>query len=201
MLAWSTLWLPMANAGTLNRFTAGAVFSQSSAIADLDDDGRPDLAFSTTAIRTRSSAEYRIEIKLSSQDALVTFTLSGDSDQTRISPEDIDGDRDLDLVLRNVWTGAPLALWINDGKGHFHEGNLDQILTRRARSASVQSARLRFRVGPLFTRDDRLAFVTFGKHALNAAAPVYCFRCLSVGLPFHLVDQGQSTRAPPSMSR
>ena len=48
------------------------------------------------------------------------------STANRLSARDLDGDNDRDLVLETAFR-VPLAVWINDGAGHFQEGNLDSF--------------------------------------------------------------------------
>ena len=42
----------------------------------------------------------------------------------RLQASDIDGDHDADLVLENS-SAQPVAVWLNDGKGHFERGDLN----------------------------------------------------------------------------
>ena len=44
----------------------------------------------------------------------------------RLRARDLDGDKDRDLVLETL-SSVPLAVWINDGAGHFKRGNLDDF--------------------------------------------------------------------------
>jgi hypothetical protein len=55
-----------------------------------------------------------------------------------LSTRDVDGDQDSDLVILQPVSGEPIAVWINDGAGLFHEGNLAdfQALLGQGRSSS-----------------------------------------------------------------
>src|SRR5437773_579501 len=41
-----------------------------------------------------------------------------------LSPRDVDGDHDLDIVVTAGILRQPVAIWINDGQGGFSEGDL-----------------------------------------------------------------------------
>src|SRR4029077_15302628 len=41
-----------------------------------------------------------------------------------LTPRDVDGDHDLDIVVTIGFARQPVAVWINDGQGGFEEGDL-----------------------------------------------------------------------------
>jgi hypothetical protein len=52
------------------------------------------------------------------------FTLLIHPSANRLSARDLDGDNDRDLVLESAFN-VPLEVWINDGTGNFHLGDLE----------------------------------------------------------------------------
>jgi hypothetical protein len=58
----------------------------------------------------------------------------------RLFLRDLDGDADRDLILES-FDREPLAVVLNDGGGHFHQGNLDDFraMLRRPESRSIEA--------------------------------------------------------------
>jgi len=58
----------------------------------------------------------------------------------RVFLRDLDGDSDRDLIVES-FDREPLAIVLNDGGGHFHQGNLDdyRALLRRPESRSIDA--------------------------------------------------------------
>lgn len=106
------------------RPTAPLLWDQGGAIADLDGDGRPDLATVIAQGWGPNGFQYRIELELTSGIGSSFLTVSAEKDGLRIVPRDVDGDRDLDLVITSDWSLAPVGVWINDGHGRFTQGDL-----------------------------------------------------------------------------
>jgi len=99
------------------------------AVADFDGDSQPDVAI-TKAEARGSGYVYRLEFDLStrrdrglsqSQPDLpaITSSLFG----LHLTPRDVDGDRDLDVVVTMGIARQPVAVWINDGQGRFEEAD------------------------------------------------------------------------------
>jgi hypothetical protein len=88
------------------------------AVADFTGDTHPDLA--TVALNGFDSthARYGIEVQLSEggrQLLSVTAPFGG----ILITPKDVTGDGNLDLVIRSARSQAPIAVFLNNGHGHF----------------------------------------------------------------------------------
>jgi hypothetical protein len=95
-------------------------------LARLDKDSRLDTAISRVEGRNAQGYVYRIDLTLSSGTRVGSFTVSADSRWgINITPRDVDGDHDLDLVITTAFSRQPVGIWINDGNGTFAEGDPD----------------------------------------------------------------------------
>lgn len=130
-------WVTAARAGDLR----GGIspFGSFVASADLDGDSRPDVASAGPSRRDAAGYALDITIRLSSlQTGAVTVRTSRAAD--RLFLRDLDGDSDGDLIVES-FDREPLAIVLNDGGGHFHQGNLDDYRAklRRPESRSVEA--------------------------------------------------------------
>jgi FG-GAP-like repeat len=100
------------------------------AVADFDGDSRPDMAI--TKMQAQGSGYvYWLELDLSTsradgsaqQPPAVPFVASS-MFGLHLTPRDVDGDQDLDIVVTIGFARQPVAVWINDGQGGFEEGDL-----------------------------------------------------------------------------
>jgi hypothetical protein len=85
-------------------------------MADFDGDNKLDVA-------TLGTPEIRIEFNAVESPAFMFLVRPA---ANRLSARDLDGDNDRDLVLETPMR-VPLAVWINDGAGHFKPGDLDHF--------------------------------------------------------------------------
>jgi hypothetical protein len=92
---------------------------QGCAIADLDGDGRPDLAIARAEGWGPSGFQYRIDLDLTTRVGLSSFSVFAQRGGLRIIPRDVNGDWDLDLIITSAWSFTPVGVWINDGHGGF----------------------------------------------------------------------------------
>lgn len=85
------------------------------ALGDVDGDGRPDVVL---ASEERAAALYRNDGEFHFTDVTAASGLDFTGlATTSVVLVDVDGDRDLDLVAGTL--GGPVALFQNDGRGHF----------------------------------------------------------------------------------
>ena len=94
---------------------------QGCAIADLDGDGRPDLAIARAEGWGPNGFQYRIDI--TTRIGLSSFSVFAQSGGLLIIPRDVNGDCDLDLIITSAWSLTPVGVWINDGRGRFTRGD------------------------------------------------------------------------------
>jgi hypothetical protein len=99
--------------------TAGGPFGWSSAIADFNADGRPDIAVADRVGGLGSS--FRIEFQLSNGPRQFVSFASAHTALT-VTAVDVDNDHDIDLVVTPVLSRHVIGVWLNDGSGHFRRG-------------------------------------------------------------------------------
>jgi len=87
---------------------------------DLDGDNTPDFATGQRLGRTTDGYLYRVQLQLSSDATSSSFTVfHNNALGLRITSVDIDGDDDIDLIISDRFFRQHIAIWLNDGKGHF----------------------------------------------------------------------------------
>jgi hypothetical protein len=98
----------------------------STAIADFNVDGSPDIAVADRIARSVAGYSYRIELSISgAQTDTVTFESANEAIQLRVS--DVDADNDLDLVASAVLSKAIVGVWLNDGHGRFTSSDVREM--------------------------------------------------------------------------
>jgi hypothetical protein len=88
------------------------------ALADFTGDHNPDVATLELQQLNASAAYYRLEIHLS-EGGSQSLAVRGPSGRLLVTPMDVTGDGTLDLVIQAAETGVPVAVFLNDGCGHF----------------------------------------------------------------------------------
>ena len=88
------------------------------AMADFTGDGHADLATVKLDRADSSNAHYVIEIRLTEGGGQVLRLAASPADLF-ITAKDVTGDGTLDIVVRAVGFQAPVAVFVNDGCGHF----------------------------------------------------------------------------------
>ncbi len=100
------------------------------AMADFDGDSQPDVAI--TKMEARGSGfVYWLELDLSTNHGSDSPArrsglpaIASSKFGLHLTPRDVDGDHDLDIVVTMGIARQPVAVWINDGQGRFAEGDL-----------------------------------------------------------------------------
>jgi len=96
------------------------------AMADFTGDTHPDLATVELERFDSPTAHYSIEIRLSEgggQSLRLTAPFGG----LLITPKDVTGDGNLDLIVRSARSRMPVAVFLNDGRGHFSPAALSSF--------------------------------------------------------------------------
>jgi len=88
------------------------------AMADFTGDSRPDLVTVKLDRLDSSSANYLIEVQLT-EGGQQSLALTGPPGGLFVTPKDVTGDGTLDLVVRVTGSPLPIAVFLNDGCGHF----------------------------------------------------------------------------------
>jgi hypothetical protein len=113
--------IPAAGAKTLQ--LPSHARSRSWAVSDINGDTVADLA--SAGPGRREGAEYAREISVNLGGAGKSqFTVRSSGAAIQLSLRDIDGDHDRDVVIVEPWSRQAIGIWLNDGRGHFEEGNL-----------------------------------------------------------------------------
>jgi hypothetical protein len=100
--------------------TAARPFAWSTAVGDLNADGRPDYAVADRIGRGGAGFEYSVELSISGR-ASQSITFDSTDSALSISLRDVDHDQDLDVVVSTVLSPSVVRVWLNDGRGAFAE--------------------------------------------------------------------------------
>ncbi len=104
---------------------------QTLAAADFDGDNKPDGAFLVDSGWLRAHGTFRIELHFTARNnAEISFESPGTA--VTLAAWDVNHDGHVDIVVEQAFTHHRLHVWLNDGRGDFHE----------ARSADFPSADL-----------------------------------------------------------
>jgi hypothetical protein len=88
------------------------------AVADFTGDTHPDLATAELDQFDSPTAHYSITIRLS-EGGRQSLSLAAPFGGLLITPRDLTGDGNLDLIIRSAPSHIPVAIFLNDGRGHF----------------------------------------------------------------------------------
>jgi len=92
-------------------------------MADFTGDTQPDLATVELDRLDSSAAHYWIEIRLT-EGGHQFLRLAAPFGGLQITPQDLTGDGNLDLIVRSASSKAALAVFLNDGSGHFSRADV-----------------------------------------------------------------------------
>jgi hypothetical protein len=109
-------------------------------VGDFDGDNKPDLITVRTSRSGSAKAIGAPSIQSGAFDTAI-FTLVSRFPTQRLRARDLDGDSDRDIVLETM-SSVAIAVWINDGAGHFARGNLEDFRSQLgpAESANFSAA-------------------------------------------------------------
>jgi hypothetical protein len=101
--------------------TAAGLFGWSSAVADFNDDGRPDFTVADRSSRSAGGYSYRVVFAVAGR-AVQSVSFESASSTLNVALRDVDDDHDLDVLITDAPTAAVNAVWLNDGHGRFVQG-------------------------------------------------------------------------------
>jgi hypothetical protein len=92
-------------------------------MADFTGDTHPDLATVELEKLDSSNALYWIEIRLTEGGHQI-LKLRAAPGGLLVTPKDVTGDGNLDLIVRSAKSRNPVAVFLNDGSGHFSRADI-----------------------------------------------------------------------------
>jgi len=166
-------------------------------VADFNSDGRPDIAVATRAADVDGST-YRIDFSLSNGLRQSVSFVSALRFLT-VRAFDVDNDHDLDLVVTPILSHEVVAVWLNDGAGHFKPGVASGVPPD---NVALSTAGI-YRTVPQFALATPTTRRTSDTLPLSARAPGHMdaagvHHIASAPVPQHLFTAGLSARAPPA---
>ena len=95
-------------------------------LADFDGDSQIDVVTSRAERLPGHEYSHEVSLRLSGSPS-TSFTFRDRYANVQLNSRDIDGDHDRDIIIRETGTLEPLAVWLNDGSGHFLQGDLEHF--------------------------------------------------------------------------
>lgn len=130
-------------------------------LADLNGDQNLDLATAQAGHHDASGYSQEVRVTLGAfQQTSFHFLSPGAT--VELSSRDLDGDQDRDLVILEPISREPIGVWINDGAGLFHQGNLVDFRALLGHGRSLSG---------LFPPHRRLALLAISEERIQLAVP------------------------------
>ncbi len=112
--------------GALSQANFTSPLGHTLAVADLDGDSQADGAILIDSQRMGAHTSVQIKLHFTGRpNSELNFESSGHA--LAVRAWDVDQDGDNDLVVEDAFTHKPLRVWINEGHGDFHEGNVQDF--------------------------------------------------------------------------
>ena len=92
-------------------------------LADLNGDQTVDLATAQSGLHDSNGYAQEVRVELGASKPTF-FRFLSQAAIVELSSQDVDGDDDGDLVVFEPLSSQPIGVWLNDGRGSFHEGRL-----------------------------------------------------------------------------
>jgi len=170
------------------------------AMADFSGDTHPDLATVALNRFDSANAQYVIEIQLSEgghQFLRLTAPFGG----LLITPKDVTGDGNLDLVIRSARSRIPVAVFLNDGYGHFvaaDPNGFTKVLREATSDQEFAPEHFYFNATLVSPRSYALNFPCGSERALRKQTD--SLFSTSYGAPSYLFLPFGLNRAPPEVA-
>jgi len=95
-------------------------------LGDFDGDSQIDIVTSRAERLPGHEYSHVVSLRLSGSSS-TSFTFHDRYPNVQLNSRDIDGDHDRDIIIRESATSQPLAVWLNDGSGHFLQADLEHF--------------------------------------------------------------------------
>ena len=135
-------------------------------LADLNGDQNVDLATARSGGHDAHGYAQEVRITLGAFEQ-TSFHFMSPGAIVELSSRDVDGDQDRDLVILEPVSREPIGVWINDGAGLFHEGNLADFEGLLGHGRSSHS---------FLAPHRRLALLAISEERIQLVVPVISFR-------------------------
>ena len=119
--------------------TAAGSLGWSTAVADFNTDGTPDLAIADRVSHAIGAASYRIEFSVSGRESK-SVAFESDQDALTVRVSDVDHDNDLDVVVSSALSREIVGVWLNDGSGGFKASDARPFAAEIAPRHSLDTA-------------------------------------------------------------
>jgi hypothetical protein len=169
-------------------------------LSDLNGDQKADLATARSGRHDANGYAQEVRITLGAFQQ-TSFHFQSPGATIELSSRDVDGDQDRDLVILEPVSRVPIGVWINDGAGLFHEGNLADFEALLGHGRSPAG---------LVAPHQRLALLAISEERIQLAVPVISIsaadRLLELLAPRseiprqELLQSDFRPRAPPARS-
>jgi len=139
-------------------------------LSDLNGDQNVDLATARSGRHDANGYAQEVSVTLGAFQQ-TSFRFLSPGAIVELSSQDVDGDDDGDLVVFEPLSSQPIGVWLNDGRGSFHEGHLADF--RKLWSERPGSAwRAHFQQLPLFAITEERTQVLTPAAAIAAPDPI-----------------------------
>ena len=135
-------------------------------LADLNGDQSVDLATARSGRHDAKGYAQEVRVTLGAF-RQTSFHFLSPGATVELSSQDVDGDQDRDLVILEPVSRNPIGVWINDGQGLFHEGNLADFEALLGHGRSSQS---------LLPPRQHIALPAISEERVQLAVPQISFR-------------------------
>lgn len=171
------------------------------AMADFTGDTHPDSATVEFNGFDSARAQYVVEIRLS-EGGYQFLPLTAPFGGLLITPKDVTGDGNLDLIVRDAKSQVPVAVFLNDGSGHFspaaEPGSFVRALPEAPSGFRFTTERMRF--DSMFVSPTSCAAEHQSGSASKPQAKDASILPVNNGAPSHSAPLFGLNRAPPSVA-